>query len=181
MIMAKVTQGFCFWHKWITERDAGITQYQRCSRCGARRIVCEPIYDVGDYGYPSIDYDYLLKGHEQPESLPERETGLTEGKIKSNTKPPAQWEKPRIHPAAHPHRLVPGEQHVVDSIRSEIPALMASDLARKLNALTETYGDGPVVMTMDVGDDVKASPAVGLLVLPDPSETVFLISDNWRP
>lgn len=175
MIMAKVTQGFCFWHKWITERDAGITQYQRCSRCGGRRIL------QGDTGYQPIDYGYLFKGHERHVRLPERETGLTEGKIKSNIKPSAQWEKPRIHPAAHPHRLGPGEQHVVDSIRSEIPALMASDLARKLNALTETYGDGPVVMTMDVGDDVKASHAVGLLVLPDPSETVFLISDNWRP
>lgn len=175
MIKARVTQGFCFWHKWITERDTGITQYQKCSRCGGRRIL------QGDSGHQPIDYGYLFKGHERPVRLPERETRLTEGKIKSNIKPPTQGEKPRIHPAAHPHRLSPGEQPVVNSIRSEIPALMASDLVRKFRAFIETYGDGPIVMTMEVGDEAKASNAVVLHVLPDPSETVYLIADNGRP
>lgn len=99
MIMAKVTQGFCFWHKWITERDAGITQYQRCSRCGGRRIL------QGDTGYQPIDYGYLFKGHEEPLRLSPREAGLTEGKIKRNTKQPSEQEKPRIQPAAHPSFL----------------------------------------------------------------------------
>lgn len=67
MIKAKVTQGFCLWHKWITESDAGITQYQRCSRCGGRRIL------QGDTGDQPIDYGYLF--HEQLLGLPERERG----------------------------------------------------------------------------------------------------------
>ena len=45
----------CFlFHRWLTEKDNGFTKYQRCLKCGGRRII-----QPDNSGYQPVDYDYL--------------------------------------------------------------------------------------------------------------------------
>lgn len=43
----------CFlFHNWKTEKDTGITKYQKCKRCGSKRIVqSSRLYQPVNWGY----------------------------------------------------------------------------------------------------------------------------------
>jgi len=45
----------CILHKWNTEKDTSFTKYQRCLKCGQKRII------QGIGGYQPIDRSYLKR------------------------------------------------------------------------------------------------------------------------
>jgi len=42
-----------FFHKWRTEKEEGITKYQKCKKCKSKRIIQD------SEGYQPVDWHYL--------------------------------------------------------------------------------------------------------------------------
>lgn len=44
-----------FWHRWNREKDTGINKYEKCLKCGSKRVISDD-----KSGYQPIDKKYFI-------------------------------------------------------------------------------------------------------------------------